>query len=225
MVRKSGLGQDEDVVLQVRPHPLSLASAAIAPLLAAAAGITVVAAFPSAPIWVLEALGVFFVLVTAPLVGRWFRWRRCWHTITTHRVIAGADRSMTVPPPLMLDRVADISYEQSFWQRVANMGTVRIRVAGTGALALRSVRSPGQFATECWRRAYRRQAAASAGQRDLSVIPGGEIPDAPAERHQEPADPEIPWALARQETTEQVVVEAHPTQRIPRISSARREAP
>ncbi len=205
--RRRNLYDDEDIVLSSRAHPFSLLPSVLLPLALLASVISLMVLYPSAPLLVLYVLLGALVLAGVPLVARWLRWRRNWHTITTKRILAGPRRGADILPPVMLSQVIDVSYDQSIWQRLVNTGTVRVAVFGQRIpRVLYSVRSPGQFVAECWRRAYR------------LAMPYA-VPDSPGKANL-PTDPESPllddpFGMGLSDTGEfGVGTDPHPTGRI-----------
>lgn len=129
------LGDDEEVVLHLHPHWLTVFWPIVRFLLLV--GVTsfaeaVIPAGEQQAMWRLVVVGVALVLavvlVGAPLV----RWRTTHYVITTHRLLQRAGVLSRSGRDIGLSRITDVSYRQTLWERVVGSGTVTVETAGEG---------------------------------------------------------------------------------------------
>lgn len=126
------LAPGEDMVLDLRPHWISLAVATIEAVAALVVYVVLLLnvpdSWPSWIRWVLFALlaGVLMITIVRKLVA----WATSHFVVTTERVIhrSGwlAKRSMEIP----LDRVSDVRFGQTIFERLVGAGNLTIESAG-----------------------------------------------------------------------------------------------
>lgn len=123
------LNEGEVVVVDVRPHPVVLAGPVGLAVLAVAAGAVIGALFslPTAVAWVLV---VVIALAMIHLLARYLRWQATSLVVTTDRVIRRAGVVGRRGTEIPLSQLTDISYRQSFFDRVIRAGDVLIESAG-----------------------------------------------------------------------------------------------
>lgn len=123
------LNEGEVVVVDVRPHPVVLAGPVGLAVLAVAAGAVIGALFslPTAVAWVLV---VVIALAMIHLLARYLRWQATSLVVTTDRVIRRAGVVSRRGTEIPLSQLTDISYRQSFFDRVIRAGDVLIESAG-----------------------------------------------------------------------------------------------
>jgi uncharacterized membrane protein YdbT with pleckstrin-like domain len=129
------LGDDEEVVLHLHPHWLTVFWPIVGFLLlvgVASFGAALAPAGPQQGTWrlVVVAIAVLLAgwLVAVPLL----RWRTTHYVITTHRLLYRVGILARSGRDIGLSRITDVSYRQSLWDRVINSGTVTIETAGEG---------------------------------------------------------------------------------------------
>jgi uncharacterized membrane protein YdbT with pleckstrin-like domain len=127
---KKLLADHEQLVLDLRPHWIALLAPAVVTLLVLVAWILLFAMFdpPSVLRWVAIIGGVLLLLIFP--VRALLTWLTSHFVVTTDRVIhrAGwlAKRSMEIP----LERINDVRFEQSVFERMVGAGDLRIESGG-----------------------------------------------------------------------------------------------
>ncbi len=117
---------DEELVLDLRPHPVALAVPVLVVVieLVAAIWLSVTFDFNSLIWW-----AAFLVVFVAYPLRRLIWWITSNFAVTTDRVIHRegfiAKRSMEIP----LEAINDVRFEQGIWDRVVGAGTLRISSA------------------------------------------------------------------------------------------------
>lgn len=174
------LTEDEDLVLDLRPHWWFLAPAAALLALAVLFGLAALvkdwATWMKVPIglWVLGALGYFGL--------RYLTWTTTNFVVTNERVISRtgviSKRGIEIP----LDRINTVFFNQSIFERVIGAGDLGIESAGEGGRqTFQDIRRPNLVQNEIYRqvegletrRLQRLGEAASAG----AHAPAESIPD------------------------------------------------
>ena len=123
---------NEELILDLRPHPVALALPVLVVLaeLAVAIYLTLTFDFNSLIWWALVV--VIFVLYP---MRRLIWWLTSNFAVTTDRVIHRegfiAKRSMEIP----LEAINDVRFDQGIWDRIVGAGTLRISSALSGATA------------------------------------------------------------------------------------------
>lgn len=120
----------EEIVLELRPHPVALAAPAIALAVATAIVVWVADRFDGLGVWIVWAAWVALVLgFVAPRLVAW--WTSIF-VVSSDRVISRegfiAKRSMEIP----LEQVNDVRFEQGIFDRIVGAGTLLIQSASTG---------------------------------------------------------------------------------------------
>lgn len=165
------LNDNEDIVLDLRPHWWFLSGPVFATVLGVAATIVAaVLAAPEAVFWTLLAAAGLAVLW---VVGRWLRWITTNFVLTTDRLIyrSGvlAKKGMEIP----LERVNNIAFNQSVFERMLRSGDLVIESAGEqGRQPFTDIARPSQVQNEIYRQmeaANTRDIDRMAGRRDLSI--------------------------------------------------------
>jgi hypothetical protein len=136
------LNDDEELLVELRPHWVFFAG----PMLAAAGAVAVAIAISvaaSPPNWVVDGL---FILAAIPVL--WFgfrllRWRFYTLALTTTRILLRRgvfDRDIV---QLRLQRITEINLSQKLWERVISTGRLIVDVQGEDdAVVLQFVRKP-----------------------------------------------------------------------------------
>jgi uncharacterized membrane protein YdbT with pleckstrin-like domain len=132
--------EGEDLILDLRPHPVALAMPALyAIVITVAAGF--LANWIGGPWWVWPAVWILAMLVYP--VPRLIRWLTSNFAVTSERVIHRqgwiAKRSMEIP----LEAINDVRFEQGIFDRVVGAGTLLISSASEfGTNSFDDIRHP-----------------------------------------------------------------------------------
>ncbi len=127
------LTSDEEVVLHLHPHWIKLAGpvAAFVVLL----GLTLfgvlavpVGSFQHAAQWLVITAAAVLLFFTS--LRPWLRWITTNYVVTTERVVVRAGILSRHGRDIPLFRLNDISFDNSFWERLAGSGTLTIESGG-----------------------------------------------------------------------------------------------
>ena len=124
------LSQDESVILELHPH-WSILTLPFVALLASFVILGLVAfAFPGSPTWLIEAIGV---LCGLPLI--WFGARQLQRqttslVVTDQRVALRTGVVVKKGWDVRLERINDVSYDQSLWGRIFRVGDIVLDTGG-----------------------------------------------------------------------------------------------
>ena len=131
---------DEELILDLRPHPVALALPVLVVVaeLVVAIWLTATVDFPS---WIWWAL--FLVIFVLYPLRRLIWWLTSNFAVTTDRVIHRegfiAKRSMEIP----LEAINDVRFDQGIWDRIVGAGTLRISSASEfGTNTFNHIRHP-----------------------------------------------------------------------------------
>ena len=131
----------EEVVLELRPHPVALAAPALAAVVGTGVAVWVMNRFDGIGVWIVWAAWVALVLgFVAPRLVAW--WTSIF-VVSSDRVISRegfiAKRSMEIP----LEQVNDVRFEQGIFDRIVGAGTLLIQSASTtGTNSFEDIRHP-----------------------------------------------------------------------------------
>jgi membrane protein YdbS with pleckstrin-like domain len=130
------LAEDEQIVEHLHPHWITLVPATIWFLVfcaAGGAGIALVANHTDGTtqsvliiVIVVVALGLISWLSFAP----WISWRTTHYVFTTHRVLIRRGVLRHEGRDIALQRISDVGFSRSLWDRVVGSGTLTIESAG-----------------------------------------------------------------------------------------------
>lgn len=138
------LNENEVVILDLRPHWWVLVGSALLLVLSLALAITVsivVHGVAHDPILIASLLVVLVVLVR--FVRRYTRWATTNMVLTTDRLILRAGVFAKSGREIPLERINDLTYRQSFFERLIGAGDIRVESGGErGQQVLRMVPSP-----------------------------------------------------------------------------------
>ena len=131
---------DEQLVLDLRPHWIALALPTLAALVAFVAAVWGMVQLPDAGAWILLALAVVWIVYPIP---RLVWWLTSHFVVTSDRVIHRegwiAKRSMEVP----LEAINDVRFEQGIFDRMVGAGSLVIQSASeAGRQAFEHIRKP-----------------------------------------------------------------------------------
>lgn len=128
------LADDEHVVERLHPHWITLVPAALWFLLLCAAtgvGLALAPHRGTARTVTLDAiLGVAVLLFCWRSLLPWLRWRSTHYILTTHRILIRRGVVRHTGRDIALQRVNDVGFSQSLWDRFVRAGTLIIESAG-----------------------------------------------------------------------------------------------
>jgi uncharacterized membrane protein YdbT with pleckstrin-like domain len=140
---KDLLGDDEELVMVIRPHVRVLAAPVIILILVAVAGGLLWSAVPE---WSTQSwLRWGIVLLAAVVIVRWVVWPlvQWWSTvyaITTHRLVTRSGVISRSGHDMPLVRLNDVSFSHTLIQRMLGCGTIVAESGGErGQLVLRDI--------------------------------------------------------------------------------------
>jgi membrane protein YdbS with pleckstrin-like domain len=128
------LGEDEKLVEHLHPHWITLVPATLwFVLICGGAG----AAAYFAPDHGTIRTSVLIAIAVAGVVGLvwlafapWVRWRTTHYVFTTHRVLIRSGVLTHTGRDISLQRINDVGFHQSLWDRMVGAGTLTIESAG-----------------------------------------------------------------------------------------------
>jgi uncharacterized membrane protein YdbT with pleckstrin-like domain len=137
------LTDGEEVVVELRPHWVTLGWPLVAAVAAIVLAISVVATFPSIPIGVVYVLVGVVVITALWLAGRMVRWFSTSLVVTTGRIVQRSGVLARRGLELRLERVNQLSYHQSLTGRVLRTGELLVEMGGEmGVVAFDHVPRP-----------------------------------------------------------------------------------
>ena len=177
----------EDVVVEAHPNWSVLGRPVIETMLVIAACIAVVVFWGSAPIAIAYVLAAIAALAGLWFAGKVIAWRSRLLVITTTRVIYRWGIVRRTGREIPLDRVQDVTYHQSLFERLVGGGSLTIESAGaTGQEPFPDVRHPAQLQSlinqlitgdrSTWRRPPAAPASAPFGEYESSPRPTTQLP-------------------------------------------------
>jgi uncharacterized membrane protein YdbT with pleckstrin-like domain len=120
----------EEVVLELRPHPVALAVPAIVSVIATAVAAWITTRIDGVGVWIVWA--AWLALMLGFVMPKAVAWWTSIFVISTDRVISRegfiAKRSMDIP----LEQVSDVRFDQGIFDRILGAGTLLIQSASTG---------------------------------------------------------------------------------------------
>lgn len=136
------LDDDEQVVVDVRPHGRALVGPALVLLVVAPVTVVMAASVPGGQVgsvlrWVVLGLGALAVVRGA--VVPFLVWRSTSYTVTTHRVAVRRGVLHRFGRDVLLGRVSAVTFRSGPWDRLFGSGRIRIDTAGEGPLVLDDV--------------------------------------------------------------------------------------
>lgn len=138
------LANDEKIVEHLHPHWITLVPATLwLVAICAAAGVCVNFApgsGTSRTVVLVIILVVGVVLLCWLALSPWMRWRTTHFVITTHRVLIRKGVFTHTGRDIALQRINDVGFSQSLWDRMVGAGTLSIESAGEhGQQSLKNV--------------------------------------------------------------------------------------
>jgi membrane protein YdbS with pleckstrin-like domain len=137
------LHEDEELLVEARPHPVAVLAPALVLVVAAGGAVTIALRYPGAPVavaWLLVAMVALPALWTGVRV---LRWRSSRLFVTTRRLLSQRGVLGRDVVQLRLQRIAEVHCSQSLAQRLIGTGRLVFEVAGGAEqLAVEDVRRP-----------------------------------------------------------------------------------
>ncbi len=128
------LANDEKVVESLHPHWITLVPATLWLMaICAAAGFGIGYAPSSGTAhqaFVIAIVVVALILLTWLTFAPWIGWRTTHYIFTTHRVLIRRGVFRHVGRDVPLQRINDVGFSQSLWDRIVRAGTLTIESAG-----------------------------------------------------------------------------------------------
>lgn len=141
-ISRRNLADDEEVLVDLRPHWVFLAGPSALTAVAVAAAVTVAVEFPSAPVGLAGVLAAMIAVPALWLTGRVVRWLSISLVVTTTRIVLRHGVFSRDVVQVRLQRVAEVHCRQSLVERVIGSGRLVIELVGDQPLALDDVRRP-----------------------------------------------------------------------------------
>jgi uncharacterized membrane protein YdbT with pleckstrin-like domain len=127
------LADDEQVVKHLHPHWITLVLPTLGFLVTAAAASFLAAIVPSGslqmPLRIAIAAVAVIILIWASFIP-FLRWRTTHYVLTTHRVLIRVGILHHRGRDIAVNRINDVSFEQSLWERMIGAGTLMVESAG-----------------------------------------------------------------------------------------------
>lgn len=137
------LHEDEELLTEVRPHPVVVFGPVLLLVIALAGAIAIAVRYPDAPIEVAWLLAAMVVLPALWAAARFLRWRSVRFLVTTSRLLYRRGVLGRDVVQLRLQRVAEVHCSQSLGSRLIGTGRLVFEVAGgDGPLVVDDVRWP-----------------------------------------------------------------------------------
>jgi uncharacterized membrane protein YdbT with pleckstrin-like domain len=128
------LADDETVAEQLHPHWITLVPATLWFLVICAAGGFAIAFLPSGKtihlVLLIVVIVVGLLLLSWLSFSKWISWRTTHYVFTTHRVLIRRGVLHHVGRDIALQRISDVGYSQTLWDRIVGAGTLTIESAG-----------------------------------------------------------------------------------------------
>ena len=124
------LGEDEEVLVDLRPHWLFLSGPAVATAVAVAGAALVTVELPKAPVWAAYVLAVVVGIPLVWLIFRAIRWAGVSLVVTTDRIIYRRGVLGRDMVQLRLTRVTEVHCSQRFWERILGSGKLVVELQG-----------------------------------------------------------------------------------------------
>ncbi len=127
------LADDEQVVEHLHPHWITLVPATFWFIVVCGAAGVAIAFLPSGgahgPL-LIAIIVIGFLLLCVLTFGPWISWRTTHYVFTTHRVLIRRGVLRHVGRDISLQRINDVAFSQSLWDRIVKAGTITIESAG-----------------------------------------------------------------------------------------------
>jgi uncharacterized membrane protein YdbT with pleckstrin-like domain len=126
------LANDEKVVEHLHPHWITLVPATLWLIVICAAGGAGIGFAPHSghKVYVIAIIVVGVILLAWLSFRPWLAWRTTHYVFTTHRVLIRRGVLKRTGRDIALQRISDVSFTQSLWDRMVGAGTLTIESAG-----------------------------------------------------------------------------------------------
>jgi membrane protein YdbS with pleckstrin-like domain len=127
------LADDEQVVAHLHPHWITLVPATLWFILICAlvgVGIPLLPTNSTQQGLLVAILAIAVILVSWLTVKPWLGWRTTHYVFTTHRVLIRRGILHHTGRDISLQRISDVAFRQSLWDRIVRAGTLTIESAG-----------------------------------------------------------------------------------------------
>jgi membrane protein YdbS with pleckstrin-like domain len=176
-ISRRALADDEEVLVDLRPHWVFFVGPAALAALAVAVAIAILARFPKAPVAAEAILAAVVALPALWFVGRMVRWLGISLVVTTARLLYRQGVLGRDLVQLRLQRVTEVHCTQTFVERLVRSGRLVVDVVGEGAIVVDDIRSPRALQRVITRQLDELQgrgirSAVALGQDALSGSPG-----------------------------------------------------
>jgi len=146
------LNDNEEVILDLRPHWWFLAGPVAALVVSVVAAILVSILVKSNQEWLLVPVLVLVVVALLWFVGRYARWSTTNFVVTTDRIVYRSGVFAKQGKEIPLERVNDISFHQGVFERLLGAGDVLVESAGErGQESFFKLPHPSQVQNEIYR--------------------------------------------------------------------------
>lgn len=127
------LADDERVVKHLHPHWITLVLPTLAFLVTAAAAAFLAAIVPHGslqqPLRIAIAAVAVLIVIWLSFIP-YLRWRTTHYVLTTHRVLIRVGILHHRGRDIAVNRINDVSFEQTIWERLIGAGTLMVESAG-----------------------------------------------------------------------------------------------
>ena len=174
------LNPGEEVAVDVRPHWKYMFGPVFVVVLVLAGGIAALVA--KIPQWAQLVIAGVLVVCLVWLLVRYIRWSTTSFVVTTERLIMRHGVFRREGREILLDRLTDISYNQSLFDRVLRCGDVLIESPGRDSPEVfPDLPHPTSIQNEIYRLIEQRRSGAWGATGDMAPRPGppGTVPSAP----------------------------------------------
>ncbi|MGD0083682.1 MAG: PH domain-containing protein [Acidimicrobiales bacterium] len=124
------LGPGEEIVLESQPNWSILVPRTLVFLAVVAASVAILVEWTSAPLWVGYVLLGIGAVALLWLLAKVITWRSTSLVLTTTRVVYRTGVMRRLGREIPLDRIQDVTYIQSIFERLLGAGSLRIESAG-----------------------------------------------------------------------------------------------
>jgi uncharacterized membrane protein YdbT with pleckstrin-like domain len=127
------LADDERVVKHMHPHWITLVRPVLLLIVIVGLGSFLAAIFPHGSLQTPGRIAIGVIAVVALVlvtVAPYLRWRTTHYVLTTHRLMTRVGILSHTGRDIPLNRVNNAMYEQSFFERLVNSGTLVVESAG-----------------------------------------------------------------------------------------------
>ena len=137
------LNEDEELLVELRPHWIFFAGPLAAAVGALAVVIAIIVAVPSLPTWLADVLWALAAIPVLWLLGRLLKWRLYALVLTTTRILVRRGVFARDIVQIRLQRITELNLSQKLWERALSTGRLIIDVQGEDdAVVLQFVRKP-----------------------------------------------------------------------------------